>query len=96
MAEAKKEATKKQKRPTAIKRDIQSLKRQIMNKSFKARVNTAIRGFEGARTAGEQTSVKEKLKTIYSLVDKGVKTGVFKINKAARMKSRLTARASAK
>ena len=96
MAEAKKEATKKIKRPTAQKRDIQSVKRYMMNKSFKARVNTAIRSFESARTAGEQTAIKAKLNDVYSLMDKGVKTGIFKLNKAARIKSRLTARSVAK
>jgi small subunit ribosomal protein S20 len=36
--------------------------------------------------------MKERLGALYSLMDKGVKTGRYKLNKAARTKSRLTAK----
>ncbi|MBI3236497.1 MAG: 30S ribosomal protein S20 [Chlamydiales bacterium] len=81
MAEEKKE--KKAKRPTALKRDDQSTRRNAKNRSYKAKVSTAIRSLQGA-------PAQEKLDAVFSLVDKGVKTGVYKINKAGRVKSRLS------
>lgn len=96
MAKDKAEEVKKVKRPTALKRDIQNEKRRLRNKAFKSQVRTAIRQFEEILSKGEPEAVKEKLNTVYSLMDKGVKKGVFKINKASRTKSRLTARSVAK
>lgn len=93
---AKEEAKeKKVKRPTAQKRDIQNQKRRYRNSTFKSSVRTAIRKFEESLTKGDPSATKESLKEVYSLMDKGVKNGVFKINKAARTKSRLTAHAAA-
>lgn len=85
---------KRAKRPTALKRDLQNEKKRIENRSFKAAVSTALRGYKTAleTKAGEQP-VKEKLSAVYSLMDKGVKKGVFSKSKAARVKSRLTAKA---
>jgi len=79
------------KRPTAIKRDIQSEKRRLINKSFKNRVRTAVRFFERV-VEGKEASSVEALRDVYSLMDKGVKRGIFKQNKANRTKSRLAAR----
>ena len=87
---------KKVKRPQAIKRDIQSERRRVANKTFRSSVRTAIRSFEETLGQGDATSSKEKLNEVYSLMDKGVKRGVFKLNKASRTKARLTARAAAK
>lgn len=92
MAE-KKSAPKK--KPSAQKRDEQSERRRQRNRSFRASVVTAIRSFETALTQDKGSpAAKEKLDALYSLVDKGVKKGVFKPNKAARTKSRLSARLS--
>jgi len=93
MAEEKKET--KQKRPTAKKRDIQSLKRQLHNKAFKSKVNTAIRSFQSSLTSGDKAKIQDDLKTVFSLMDKGVKTNIIKQNKAARIKSRLHQKAQA-
>lgn len=87
---------KKVKRPTALKRDIQNEKRRLRNKSFKSQVRTAVRSFEDVVAKGEAEAIKLKLDAVYSLMDKGVKKGVFKLNKASRTKSRLAARAVAK
>ncbi len=92
--ESKKKAPVK--KPTALKRDIQSEKRRLRNRSHRSSVLTAIRGFESAVAKKEAPeAVKTKLNSVYSLMDKGVKKGVYKANKAARTKSRLTARFSA-
>ena len=95
MAEAapkseKKKKEEKTRRPSALKRDLQNQKRRLRNRSHRAQVLTAIRSFESSLVKKEPA--EEKLRTIYSLMDKGVKKGVFKKNKAARTKSRLAAR----
>jgi len=83
---AKDEKSKaKTKRPTAQKRDIQNEKRRLANRSKKACVLTAIRSFAKGLS-------QDKLSSVYSLVDKGVKTGLIKLNKASRIKSRLSQR----
>lgn len=94
MAEDKK--NKKTKRPTAQKRDIRNEKRRVVNKCFKSRVRTAQRRFLDAVSTGKEASVvKELLSDVYSLMDKGVKRGLYKRNKADRTKARCTARAKA-
>lgn len=90
------EKAKKVKRPTAEKREIQNIKNRLVNKSFKSKVRTAIRKFEGVLSSDDQTTIQSSLNEIYSLVDKGVKRGIYKQNTAARTKSRLTARAKGK
>ncbi len=92
MAEEKKGngKDKKVKRPTALKRNEQSLCRNAKNRSYKAKVSTAIRSFQDALSKKDETVTKTKLNDIFSLVDKGVKTGVYKMNKAGRVKSRLS------
>lgn len=83
----------KQKRPSALKRDLQNERRRLRNRSYRAKVSTAIRTFEEALSQKEASdSVKSKLDLIFSLMDKGVKTGVYKLQKASRTKSRLHAR----
>lgn len=84
------EKPKKKKCPTALKRMKQSKERNLHNRSFKARVRTAIRSFKGAESKKEKEKMQEALSTIFSLMDKGVKSGIFKQNKAARTKSQLT------
>lgn len=85
MADEKKEKTK---RPTAVKRDIRNEKRRMINKSFKSNVRTTVNQFHEAVKSGEKEGVEIKLNTLYSVLDKGVKRGVFKRNKAARLKAR--------
>lgn len=97
MAEPKaadKKAEAKQKRPSALKRDMQNEKRRLANRSYRAKVLTAIRSFENSLEQKEPAeTVKTKLNTIFSLMDKGVKKGIYKTSKVARTKSRLNARA---
>ena len=82
----------KTKKPTPLKRDEQSIKRNMRNRSFKSKVTTAVRTFEDAITKKDSSSAKTKLSDVYSLMDKGVKKGIYKANKAGRVKSRLDAR----
>ena len=90
-AEGSKEAPKKKKCPTAQKRMKQNKEQNLRNRSFKSRVKTAVRAFEVALSNKDKELTHEALKSVYSLMDKGVKHGVYKKNKAARTKSRMTA-----
>lgn len=91
-----KEPEKKVKRPTALKRDLQNEKKRLSNKIYKSRARTAIRSFEEAVVKGDGEQAQVKLSVVYGLLDKCVKIGVYKLNKASRTKSRLAARALAK
>lgn len=91
MAEEKKA---KKKRPTALKRDIQNEKRRKRNQVAKSQVRTAVNSYNAALKAGDAASIKEKLSSVYALLDKSVKKGIYKLNKASRLKSRLTKKAS--
>jgi small subunit ribosomal protein S20 len=94
---AKEEAKKtKERRPTPLKRDMQNEKRRLRNKSFKSSVRSAIRQFDESVQKGDEAAIKADLNAVYSLMDKGVKRHVYKINKASRTKARLAARAAAK
>lgn len=95
MAEDKagKKTEAKAKKPSALKRNLQSEKRRDRNKSYRASVLTSVRSLENSINQKESPeAIKAKLNAIYSLMDKGVKRGVYKPQKAARTKSRLTAR----
>ncbi len=86
----------KQRRPTALKRAIQSEKRNLQNRTFKTQVKTAMRHFQEASKAGDSAAITARLSEVYSLMDKGVKKGIYKANKANRTKSRVSARVTAK
>ena len=98
MAEEKKAAAEKKtngKISSAKKRDLQSAKKRVANRGFKAEVRTAIRSFEATLAGSDTAAMKKQLDNVYSLMDKGVKTGRFKVNKAARTKARLSSRVKA-
>ncbi len=85
-----KEEKKKTKRPTAQKRDIRNSRRRQINKAFKSSARTTTRTFEEALKAGDKEQIQTSLNALYSMMDKGVKRGIYKRNKAARVKARST------
>lgn len=89
------EKEKKVKRPTAQKRVIQDEKKRIRNRVYRSRVRTVIRKFDETRASGDTEKTKLTLSEVYSIMDKGVKHGIIKKNKANRTKARLTARLAA-
>lgn len=92
MAEDKKQnGAKKARRPSALKRDMQGMKRNERNRSFRSKVSSTIRSLRESVVQKDSAGAKEKMNTVFSLMDKGVKKGVFKLNKASRVKARLTA-----
>ena len=74
--------------PTAKKRDIQNAKRRGHSRTLKSRVGTTIRFFEKTIHSKDMDAAKEQLKLIHALIDKGVKKGLYKLNKASRIKSK--------
>ena len=89
MAEEGKKGPAKKKCPTALKRIKQDEKRNLRNRSFKSSVRTALRAFESALTEKDKEKMQTALNNVYSLMDRGVKQGVYKKNKAARAKHRV-------
>jgi small subunit ribosomal protein S20 len=88
MANDKKDTQKKTKRPSALKRLIQSEKNRDRNRAFKAMSKTAMKKLETMVSASSKQDVETQLNAVYSLLDKGVKKGMFKANKANRDKAR--------
>lgn len=86
---------KKTKRPTAIKRDLQHEKRRLGNKSFKSKVRTSTRSFEEAFEGKNKATAQVALNEFFSLVDKGLKKGIYKANKVNRLKSQASAKVKA-
>ncbi|MFI5333687.1 MAG: 30S ribosomal protein S20 [Chlamydiales bacterium] len=93
MAEEQKKVEVKR-RPQAKKRDIQNEKNRLNNRAYRSKTASALRALHTSLSSNPSAS-KEHLNTLYSLMDKGVKTGVFKANKASRVKARLTKRVNA-
>ena len=89
---AKEEKGKKKKRPTAEKRVIQNEKKRQINKAFKSEVRTAMRHFEAALKGREKESVETAMAKVYSMMDLGYKRGIYKKNKASRIKARSAAK----
>ena len=83
---------KKVKHPQALKRAEQSEKRRLINKSFKSAVRSTLREFEDTFNKQDVEARKKALSDVYSLLDKGVKKGIYKANTASRTKARMAAR----
>ncbi len=92
MAEGKEKETKKDRIPSAVKRDLQNKRNRNRNRIVKAKVKTAMRSFEESLEKEGKEAAKIKLSALFSLLDKGVKTNRFTQNKANRTKTRLAAR----
>ncbi len=86
------EKKSKTKVPSPLKRDKQSEKRRLRNRSYKASVRTEVRSLEEALAKSDVNCAKEKLNDVYSVLDKGVKHGILKQNTVNRTKARLAAR----
>lgn len=83
---AEKKETAKTKRPSALKRDMQSEKRHLQNRALKSRINNAVRDFE-------KEGSSDTKRALQSLLDKSAKKHVYKRNKVARLQSKLALKA---
>lgn len=85
---AEEDKNKLKKRPTPEKRALQDKKKQLVNRMFKSKIRTLLRGFQDHLKEKNQDSLTTDLQSIYAIVDKAVKNNIFKANKAQRIKSR--------
>ena len=92
---ADEKVTKLKKRPTAEKRDIRNEKKRLINKAFKSKVATTQRKFQESLKGEDRDVVVSSLSSFYSMMDKGVKRGIYTKNKASRTKLRAQKKASA-
>ncbi len=92
MAAEKEKDAKKQKRPTPQKRQLQSERSRVQNKALRSRLRTSVKAFLDSIKSGNKDQQMKCYSEVSSLVDKGVNKGVFKKNKASRVKARLSAR----
>lgn len=79
---------------SGLKRRRQNEVRRLRNRAVRTRVRNAMRDLRAAITGGDAAKVKELLPRTVSVIDNGVRKGVFQRNTAARAKSRLTVQAN--
>lgn len=91
----KEKEVKKVKRLTPLKRQDQNEKRRVQNKALRSRLRTTVKAFLDCLKTGTKEQQMACYSEVSSLVDKGVNKGVFKQNKASRVKARLSVRLQA-
>lgn len=85
---AEKNTKAKPKLSTASKRMLQNEKKKFNNRVFKSRVKTALKTFKSHLADKNPEATQQNLASVYSLMDKAVKRGIFKKNTAGRIKSK--------
>ena len=75
---------------SAKKRVLTNSKKAINNKVYTSSMKTAIKNVEKAVSEKNKENASKALTTAVKRIDKALKVGVIKTNKAARQKSRLT------
>ncbi len=91
-----KAVSKKVKRSSAKKRQLQNDKARVRNKAARSCIRTKVRDFREELPALGSEKKAESFSEICSLLDKAAKKGLFTLNKASRLKSRLAARLNTK
>lgn len=81
--------------PSAKKRARQAVKRRAQNMSVRSMVRTAIKNVIKAIEAGEKAVAEQAYQTAVPILDRIAARGTIAKNKAARHKSRLSARIKA-
>ena len=79
---------------SGLKRRRQNEVRRLRNRAVRTRVRGAIKELRAAITTSDVALVKELLPRTVSVIDAGVRKGVFHKNSAARFKSRLSVQAN--
>ncbi len=77
------------------KRARQNIKLNATNSSLRSKYRTAVKNVEKAVLAGDKTKASELFAKMQSVVDTIADKGIFHKNKAARDKSRLSAKVKA-
>jgi small subunit ribosomal protein S20 len=79
---------------SGLKRRRQDEVRRLRNRAVRTRVRNAVKDLRSAINGGNADLVKELLPRTVSVIDVGVRKGVFQKNTASRFKSRLTVQAN--
>jgi small subunit ribosomal protein S20 len=79
---------------SGLKRRRQDEVRRQRNRAVRTRVRNAMKALRAAIANGDAPAVKELLPRTVSVIDGGVRKGVFHRNTASRYKSNLTAQAN--
>ncbi|HNX51612.1 MAG TPA: 30S ribosomal protein S20 [Thermoanaerobaculaceae bacterium] len=79
---------------SGLKRRRQNEVRRLRNRAVRTRVRGAIKALRTAISSSDPVLVKELLPQTVSVIDAGVRKGVFHKNSAARFKSRLSVQAN--
>ena len=77
------------------KRARQDVKLNAANTSLRSRFRTAIKNVQKAVLSGDKAKAAEVFKSAQSVIDSIADKGIFHKNKAARQKSRLSAKVKA-
>lgn len=70
----------------------QSERRREKNLAVKRNIKKQIKEFGGLLSAGKTDDAKQKLPTVFKVLDKAAKNRVIDKNKSSRLKSRLSVR----
>jgi small subunit ribosomal protein S20 len=79
---------------SGLKRRRQDEVRRDRNRAVRTRVRNAMKALRTAIASGDAAAVKELLPRTVSVIDSGVRKGVFHRNTASRYKSHLTSQAN--
>ncbi|MCS7182761.1 MAG: 30S ribosomal protein S20 [Thermoanaerobaculum sp.] len=80
---------------SGLKRKRQNEVRRLRNRAVRTRVRNAVKALRQAIGLGEPKAVSALLPKTVSVIDVGVRKGVFHKNTGARLKSRLLSQAAA-
>jgi len=75
---------------SAIKRDRQSRRRQLINQMNRRKLKTQLKKLKSVTSEGKVDEARSMLPKTFSLIDKSVQKGVIKANAGRRYKSRMT------
>ena len=78
--------------PQSKKRARQNERKLEVNKARRSRIRTFLKKVEEAITSGDKSAANTALKSVQPELMRGVTTGVYKKNTAARKMSRLSSR----
>ena len=95
MASSSKAKKKTVRLASGRKRARQDVKLNAANTALRSKFRTVIKNVQKAVVAGDKTKASELFKTAQNVIDSVADKGIFHKNKAARHKSRLSAKIKA-
>ena len=95
MATSSKAKKKTVRSASGLKRARQDVKLNAANTALRSQFRTVVKNVQKAVTAGDKAKAADLFKTAQSVIDSVADKGIFHKNKAARHKSRLSAKIKA-